>query len=59
MAPKIPKNATDEQHWVCEDCGRANIGDNPPDECYWCAHTYFENLADILRERAGTPGVEA
>ena len=46
-AKKAP-NVDPKQHWVCEDCGRPNIGESPPDECVFCAHTYFDNLADMI-----------
>jgi len=38
--------------WLCEGCGEIAEGESPPDECQWCAHRYFESLADLLSERA-------
>jgi rubrerythrin len=40
-----------EHHWVCEACDNVHVGVNPPDWCSYCEHTYFENLADMFRER--------
>jgi rubrerythrin len=44
---------TDEdlkQTWVCEGCGAANTGVNPPDACDICGHEFFENLWDVIAE---------
>lgn len=58
---KSKKVFTDlKQHWVCEDCGRPNIGKDPPDECVFCAHKYFDNLHDMVaRTERGNKGVVA
>lgn len=39
------------QHWVCEHCEKPAVGRNPPDECPHCGHKYFDNLADIIKEK--------
>lgn len=53
---KGKKNNVDpKQHWVCLDCGRPNIGIDPPDECEWCAFTFFDNLFDMLKESGWSP----
>lgn len=36
--------------WLCEECGAAQPeSKDPPDNCHWCAYTYFDNLADVLK----------
>jgi rubrerythrin len=48
-----------KKNWVCEDCGRPNVGTSPPDECQYCAHTYFDNLYDMLQRSGGSGEVFA
>lgn len=45
MAKKKPE-FDPKKWWRCEHCGTAHEGDNPPDECTWCGHNFFGNLAD-------------
>ena len=45
-APPVPSR----EMWVCESCGHVSEGVDPPDECSWCTHTYFQNMHDIEEE---------
>lgn len=40
-----------EETWVCEGCAHVYESADPPDECAWCAHRYFESYADLQREK--------
>ncbi len=47
---KKPVVSDDIRHtWVCEGCGSAHEGVNPPDKCF-CGHEYFENMFDLVKE---------
>jgi rubrerythrin len=34
--------------WVCEWCGTAHEGVNPPDLCSHCEGAYFDNMQDMI-----------
>ncbi len=41
-------------NWVCEGCRCCYEGVNPPAECSFCGHEYFENLQDLVDEAEDT-----
>lgn len=43
--PDVPLSET----WICEGCGNAHLGVNPPDKCF-CGHEFFENMQDVIDE---------
>lgn len=53
--PKPPPVPSREL-WVCESCGHVSEGVNPPDECSWCLHAYFQNMQDLEDEMGDEAG---
>jgi rubredoxin len=48
VAKRIRQPYNPAHGWLCEACGHYHEGENPPDSCELCAHTFFDNLKDRL-----------
>lgn len=48
--PPEPTLPPDHELWVCEGCWHIFYGADPPNECDWCGHEYFDNYADLAAE---------
>lgn len=52
MAKQKQEDPPLRENWVCEGCWNPTIGKDPPDKCPTCGHEFFENLVDIMKEKA-------